>query len=443
MIQPSNSHNMKAFRLNWIVFLVLSLQIIHLNGYTQKGEDISTLTTPSAPAFTILGFQPNEIARPKSFNAMEASLLSSFTSGANVIIPRNYAIEFSPYWFRSHPTLTFKEYVSPTAGQSLLQNLSFSLATTTEKSSEDTSQSFSKMGIGVRTQIFTGKATDYLTDVMLYATLIKNRQKVVIGMISVLNYIKTLSFPDKTAYRDKFDYEFGNMLKSMKDPNLELALKQLKIEFVDPIWVSDTIKDPENVTNGINKIIEKLKEQTVTKDYQDLVKNLEFSIKEKWGFILEINGALVLDFPTNDIGYSQVPQWGIWIIPTYRLKSLHFEFIGMIRYLHKNVPNDFSDNIDLGGKLVYQSLKFSIYAEGLYRYQSMIVSKISDGSTTTTTTRKQSDYRIDCTFEYKIADKLSVNYTIGKNFNEPLVQSGNLISTVGLNFGIGGPEVRP
>jgi hypothetical protein len=63
-----------------------------------------------------------------------------------------------------------------------------------------------------------------------------------------------------------------------------------------------------------------------------------------------------------------------------------------------------------------------------------------DGNTTTKTTHSQSDYRIDFSFEYKISNKLSVNYTIGKNFNETLSQSGNLFSTVVLNLGIGGTE---
>jgi hypothetical protein len=424
-----------------MVFLILSFQIIHLEGYTQKGEDISTLTTPSAPAFTILGLQPNEIARPKSFNAMEASLLSSFTSGVNFIIPRNYALEFSPYWFRSHPTLSFKEYVSPSVGQSLLQNLSVSLATTTEKSSQDTTELFSKMGIGFRTQIFTGKASDYLSAVIISRDHLTDMQKAMMSLKSVLEKIRALSLKDKKSYQDSFEIQYKIVLKLIGDTNIVfVSINLLKSIYVDPVWVDNNIKDPENVKTKLKEIIEDLKKETEKDYYLDLVKDLESKIKEKWGFILEINAAMVLDFPTNDIGYSQVPQWGIWIIPTYRLKSLHFEFIGMIRYLHKNVPNDYSDNIDLGGKLVYQSLKFSITAEGLYRYQSRVISKSTDGNTTTKTTSSQSDYRLDCCFEYKIADKLSVNYTIGKNFNEPLVQSGNLISTVGLNFGIGGPE---
>ena len=426
--------------VKWRILLVLITIILYLNGHSQKGEDISTLTTPSAPAFTILGLQPNEIARPKSFNALEASLLSSFTSGVNAIIPRNYALEFSPYWFRSHPTLTFKEYVSPTVGQSLLQNLSLSLATTSEKSSYDTTEFQSKMGIGFRTQIFTGKSTDYLSDIMLYATCIKNSQLVLNGMSYLLKIVSMESLEDKDKYQQVFEIEFGKSLQAIKDIGVKKAFQQLKVKYVDSIWVSKTVKTPENVRTRMKEIIDLLGEQTMSEEYLNQVKKLENTIKEKWGFILEINAAMVLDFPTNDIGYSQVPQWGIWIIPTYRLKSLHFEFIGMIRYLHKNVPDDFSHNIDLGGKLVYQSLKFSITAEGLYRYQSRVISKTTEGNTTTTTTSSQSDYRLDCCFEYKIADKLSVNYTIGKNFNEPLVQSGNLISTVGLNFGIGGPE---
>ena len=53
----------------WVCLLLISMYAAGQNDPT-----LSSLTTPAAPAYTILGIQPNEISRPKSLDALETSI---------------------------------------------------------------------------------------------------------------------------------------------------------------------------------------------------------------------------------------------------------------------------------------------------------------------------------------------------------------------------------
>ncbi|HMT28906.1 MAG TPA: hypothetical protein PKD91_06475, partial [Bacteroidia bacterium] len=132
------------------IYTCLSLLLIAIfsnEAKSQEAIDLTELKAPSSPAFSILGVQPNDIARPKTFEALEANLFSSISGENSTILPNNYALEFSPYWLMSHPKLQYKQ-MQPGFGQTIIQNASFSVATNQYKNSEDTATIFSKMGFG-------------------------------------------------------------------------------------------------------------------------------------------------------------------------------------------------------------------------------------------------------------------------------------------------------
>jgi hypothetical protein len=68
--------------------------------------EIDKLRTPVSPAFELLGVTPTAIEKPTTPSAVATSLLSSFVSGNQAILPRQYALDVAPFWLVSHPTLT-------------------------------------------------------------------------------------------------------------------------------------------------------------------------------------------------------------------------------------------------------------------------------------------------------------------------------------------------
>jgi hypothetical protein len=414
--------------------------LLSIYALAQNDPTLSSLTPPSAPAYTILGIQPNEISQPKSLNALESSVFSNFTQGYNIILPKNYALEFSPYWFQAHPKLTFKEYSNPGVGQSILQTLSLSLATTLEQNTIDTGINNTRMGIGLRTTIVGGRSPEENAVIMKKAYNLRTNLSGVNGLIGLLKYLQSQNYTDYKAFKLALDSNFALMLK---DNNVEAKDNMIfnKSAIVDPVIKQRIADNKDGINKIVKEIISKLDSLLTTKDYEKLLKDLQQSVKERYGFVMEVDGAMELDFPTGSIGYSKVPQWGVWVIPSYRLRDLSFDFLGIVRYIHSEIPGQPANNYDIGAKVVWEAKKFSLATEALLRYQNITLSRTMENGITTTESKSTTDWRLVLNFNYKISNKLGITVNFGKNFNQNTITTGDLIASVGLNFGFGGPTL--
>ncbi len=142
-----------------IAMLVLWLPSI---GDAALPEDaaLDDLRTPASPAFVLLGIEPSSVERPNTPKAFAVNLASAFGQGNS--LPEDYAIEVAPYWLTSHPKLTFDQYYNAGLGQSLLQTLSFSLATSGAASEAD--EAGTRSGIGLRALPLAGKPNSNLAE---------------------------------------------------------------------------------------------------------------------------------------------------------------------------------------------------------------------------------------------------------------------------------------
>ncbi len=67
----------------------------------------NSLRTPTSPAFTVLGVEPNSVERPNTPSSLALSLQnlsSDFKS-----LAKDFAVEVSPYWLMGAPTLTWRD----------------------------------------------------------------------------------------------------------------------------------------------------------------------------------------------------------------------------------------------------------------------------------------------------------------------------------------------
>jgi hypothetical protein len=112
--------------------------------------DINDLRAPTAPAFTLLGVAPTSIDRPTTPQMLATSVLSALSQGNG--LPKNYALEFAPYWFKDHPQLSFRDYYGATPFKMMLQNSAFSVVT--QYRTEDEESGIAEgvaLGVGFRT----------------------------------------------------------------------------------------------------------------------------------------------------------------------------------------------------------------------------------------------------------------------------------------------------
>lgn len=142
-----------------------------------EAQDFSfdDLRAPSSPAFSLAGISPTSIERPSSAKAFGLSLFQA-SAGTDNGMPRNIAMEFSPYWWKSKPELTFDKYYNQDPLQNVLQSLTFSLATyevNSANNSEDTG-----LGFGFTYNILSGKKNP---DLELQVKALKDLQKKALG----------------------------------------------------------------------------------------------------------------------------------------------------------------------------------------------------------------------------------------------------------------------
>jgi hypothetical protein len=133
------------------LFSVLLSQI----AFSQKDSvSLDQLQVPSSPAFNILDISPNSIERPK--NPTDFALaLGNATSGFSTI-PKNYAMEFAPFWIFGKKTATYDDFVANKPGKNILQTAVVSFGTRDAKSIVDSSE-FRKVAVALKFSIWRGE----------------------------------------------------------------------------------------------------------------------------------------------------------------------------------------------------------------------------------------------------------------------------------------------
>jgi len=126
-----------------------------------KTSDFDKLKTPSSPAFTLLGVSPSEIQRPSTPKAV-AMALGQFVSGTSLVVPKNFALEVTPFWLAHHPDLTLEDYQNAD-NLRWLYTMSISVGTSqttrsvTDAMGTTTPHTDSDVAIGLRSTIYQSR----------------------------------------------------------------------------------------------------------------------------------------------------------------------------------------------------------------------------------------------------------------------------------------------
>jgi hypothetical protein len=414
--------------------IILFICLLIVESTAQEAIDLSELKPPSSPAFTILGLQPTEIARPKTYEALEASLLNSFFQENNFSLSNNLALEFSPYWLVSHPNLTFERYIDPSIEDNILYSSSLSLGTIRYSSEIDTNIISTDIAIGYRTMIFAGECLKKNKDLI---KIIMSGQSLILDSYAIVPYyLETCN-----TIADLIDSLENNVEIFWTDKSAEEVQYRKRIvnEIIIPYVITKNEFDYETAKEMIlQDLPNKLSELEEYKVITEAAAELENANKDNVGFLLEFAAAFVLGFPSSKFQYSNIPKWGIWLTPTYRLENQTFEFIGLLRFITNEIPSQFSDNYDFGAKINYQLDKFALSAECIGRYQRATISQETINDTTTKKI-SSTDLKTVINVDYRITDNLILTYSFGQDFDLNTKFNNNLISIFSLNFGIGGP----
>jgi hypothetical protein len=364
----------------YIALFGLLLAFKALPGFGQNQTDISLedLRTPAAPGFILLDVAPTSIEKPTTPKAFAVSVLNAANLSNG--IPKNFAMEFTPFWFLKHPNMNAIKFYginAETKKQKVfysLRNASLSIAAVdTSTASVSTSNRFTKSNIafGLRTTILSIRKKADIDDLVAANN----------DIVKALNGIATTI-----------------ALISPSDPEREIKIQRLIDE--GPL--------PQN---------KRLKEVLARKP------------------VFALDGAVAANIAHTNTNYNsgRLGRAGGWLNANLALPIKeenanevrnYLHLLATTRYLSNNDSINASgeyvreDLFDTGARVELEIGKLSISYEFLLR----------NNLTTDANTIRSSGL-----IQYRLGNGVYINGAIGKNFGT----TNNLIALFGINWGLG------
>lgn len=430
--------------------IIISCILFSFIGFSQ--DKLSTLTFPTSPAASATGIQPAEILRPKSYQALETALYSNFFDGSEgVVIPKDFALEFTPFWSADHG-LSLSEYLFPTFGQQFIRNSSFSIASTQSFTLGDSSK-ISGIGFGYRVSFFGNNKDDKIKIHEMENDMHK-QQSFYSKIVSQLETDPEISPFDPTVFKRKIQSIIMDLLFSEQIYNRESQEEKKEANsLIDQILREiDKIKfNPENLDAYKDEIYLLIDGKLMAQAHFDEFKEY---LKSRHGFALDIAYSAFLSFPSGNFQFSYIPHQYFWLSPNYQLKNkLDFlNFSGVLRYSNYNLNfydayfqnhSVFSNNLDYGFGLSANFKLFNVQFELIGRNGfGFIKSGIDIDGEDLYKWKSSSDVQYLATFNYNINQSLVMTYTIGNRFDPIRNPESTFVSTLSLNFGFGAPDSK-
>jgi|SRR5688572_288031 len=385
-----------------------------------------TLKLTSAPAYTVLGVDPQNIQRPTTPTDFIAGAQSAIVNGK---LQPNFAIEATPFYWKHPKTDSGKRvslYQFIKDDNNVLNNIArtftFSFAT-----SESDTLTFGNLepgtgfGIGFRCNLFNGNVSrKTLISSLIQNKLIDNLYQSLMGQLQVGNDVTVKSAIDKWRETKKntdpdhdalvdFVADFGR-----KDLG-KATLKESDIDFLQQ--KIDAIEDEESkFLTTLNQAVFPLTRE---------------------GFMLELALGNATVIQNNEAKNITSAKTAIWLTPSYRINTRKdptvidfLDFMAVLRMTFNNSKVDVTDYFDIGAKVQYTHNRFSLSGEYIAR---MLTKK-------PTTVESKWTNRVDVSFDYKINDLITFKATFGRNFDGNSVHYSDpqkIFAVGGVNFGFG------
>lgn len=377
--------------------LALVVLLSALKSYSQEVE-LKDLKVPTAPAFSILDFSPKVIESPGTIKAFTTSILSNTAESAG--LPRNFAFEFAPYWFFRHPNMNVYKYFGLSAGGSSEKDLS----------------------IQYRPNIFYGLRSTSIS----FGSVFRDSSD---QMPVDINYI---------------GYALRSNVINIKHPRINKALfdqvgkvnEALQNSLIEAITACAGMTDQERL-DCIGNFISSGKDSLLTLRREEFLQLLNV----RPVFSVDIALASSTAFARNNWKDHNAYRSGGWISLGYYkplvsgskvdkdLNELikcrnYLNAVLMLRYLQQNSTVDFveftkNNMMDIGGRIEFEFDRFALSVEAIRRFNN--------------TNDDLDTHRAVGILQYRINDNLFLLGTFGRDFGN----SNNLVSLIGLNWGLG------
>lgn len=385
----------------YILVLVSICSAYCVPAYSQ--DDIKKLTIPSSPAFSILGFEPTSVMKPTSNKDLATDVLNSFDKNGKLLM--NLGLEVSPYWLQSKPNLTRDQYIKSDPWQTFLQSFSLSAATV-----KDSASGSHKLGGGFRFKILNGSPVQALaaaekevTDVDEVISAIADLRSN--GTATIVNAIKFI----------KEKILGGKFSQKVSEKALAEAIK-IKGQF------GDSTEGVKLFAEAINKALET--------DAAILADEVLTISKQRLGLILEFAGASAFNTSEN----NKLDKMGFWVNASNYVSASDL-FTVTARYMWRNGDSIFR-NFDAGLSYTKKNDQYNISLEYMLRWNDARIPDLNSAGEKIKRAESHFTYRLAAQASYLISSKISINLSLGKDFDSQYYNTKGFFSILGLNYSI-------
>lgn len=430
-----------------LLFILISGLSIFTFAQDDSQEKLQRLTAPASPASAITGMQPTTVLAPKSLNALETALYNNFTDAGSIVIPKDLAIEFTPYWSKN-PRISLSEYLYPSAWRSFLRNASFSVSSSQDFLLGDSAKS-NALGFGARTSIYFGGKNDKDT-IENYRKQLRTAD-ILEGKFGIIR-MRALDNPEVKSITDFMQSIDQPLKKAIED--LAFFDSSAEINQFMEDFCKDTLDLPkltESNHEEFNNAVAGLFRRHILAD--QVYAHFKKYLINRQGFSLDFALASLLNFPTNNFEFSYAPKNALWITPTYRffanenhvLKALlvyRYEWYNLDYYkVYFPGSTVYRNNHDFGLSLAAEFKKCSVQAELVGRSSSTEIPLGTDANNNKIYTKKRSnDLQYLLIVNYRLTDQAILTFNFGNQFNPLVNPDRTLVSTLSVNFGFGSPK---
>jgi hypothetical protein len=375
------------------IITIIIASVFATPGFSQNNVKLEDLKTPNSPGFQLLDISPSSIERPTNPKEFSLKLLNHVGEGS--LLPKNYAFEFSPFWFGNHKKTKIKNGVRTT-----VDNVYTYL---------DLDESTTPKSAVIRTGLWRKFS---LSLVSTFADSTSG------SLLANTNYVALGGRTNLLTIRSR--KQNNNLVKGV----LAAAKRMNDLGAIRPDGTRPTADELE-------KLIDK------DQEFLDNINLLRSLPLLQW----EVAYAYSHAFKENEFSQDRFNRSGFWTTiainaplgkkettaaGTTKNNNHFISFIGHLKLSKDNVLTDTLAQVfnkksftDFGGKIEYNLKRFTVSAEYVSR-------KYKDVS------EVDSDRTAGC-FQYKINDNLYVAATFGRNFGD----FRNVFTVLGLNWGFG------
>lgn len=414
---------------------------------------IDSLRVPGAPAFKIIGTEPTAVERPTDLKALAMDLSSLATSNAN---PTQFALEFGLVKLFSAGTKGLIEYYYPSIPSTMLDNLSLSLATASIPADMFVDTSFhssAAWSFGLRTHLLSGSYDMSKDD---FTQALRQRIMLTDNVDRFLKYVLRDILTD-TAKLKILNAQISAGGFASTTPTADIALLvdaafEQVVATIPALVAQVQLTDLPTIKSGVTRYfllfirdqspagsaITAASAGSILAGYDTWstgnilnspaavynAKQLATMLATKSGSYLELAFAGAGVGRNDKVDEFTLRRYGVWVTYAYRPSSTDsWEGSAMLRMIsNETESSSTTQTYDLGCRASSPRIwPAALSFEAVARISPMA----------------KPDFRIAVIGEYPLMENFYLTATFGRGFDIENPNGGNLLSVLGIKFGLG------